>query len=346
MNFENLYSKLPDFIKYNNSILNFAMKMPKKLANLHRKSNIQNSQHQLFELIFIHSEVKIKGTLRNIQLLYVELLRFIDNVCNKYDIDYWIDYGTLIGAVRHDGFIPWDDDIDLCIMRKDYEKLIEVLPMEISKFDYFKENCGLSLLRKNHENNFKDFKSVYDFEGNEDLLDSERFMFLQIAWLKPYVKIDFFPKDYILEDKLEYFKKNYLSTKYKFNQDIINGKREFDREFKIQNEKLGFTRDRTKYMCDALDTLQLTPVWIYETEKVFPLNSINFEGYEFRCPNDIGHCLEVIFGPNYMQLPEIIESHNIIPFIESQFNSKKEMDEKFKKDIEYLREINDNFKTG
>ena len=44
-----------------------------------------------------------------------------------------------------------------------------------------------------------------------------------------------------------------------------------------------------------------------------------------------------------MQLPELIESHNIIPFIESQFNSKEEMDDKFKKDIEYLRKINDNF---
>lgn len=346
MNFEALYSKLPGFIKYNNYILNFFLKIPKKLSNVNKKSKVIDSQSKVINLLFSNYDLKSKGSLRDVQELYVELMKFIDNVCKKYDIDYWLVDGTLLGAVRHGGFIPWDDDVDLAMLRKDYNKLIEVLPIELSKHDYLKNECGISLLRENHENVFKDFNSVYDFEGNKELLDSETFIFLQFAWLKPYVKIDFFPKDYIRENKLDYFKKNYISTKYKFNQDIKHGKKDFDSEFSMQNEKIGFTDEKTKYLNDALDTLQLFPMGIYETDKIFPLKTITFENYEFKCPNDTDACLKVVFGDSYMQLPEVIESHNIIPFIQSQFKSKKEMDEKFKKDIEYLREINDNFKTG
>ena len=327
MNLERLYSKLPGFIKYNNFILNILLKVPKLKFKLTRKSDIIKSQNQLLELIFLHSDFKITGTLRNIQLLFIELLRFVDNVCRKYEIDYWIDYGTLLGAVRHGGFIPWDDDVDISIMRKDYEKLIEVLPKEIAKYDYLKEECGISLLRENYENYFTDFKSVYDFEGDETLLDEYQFLFLQFAWLKPYIKLDFFPKDYVEDDKLDYFKKNYLVTKYQFNQDIKEGKKDFDDELKIKNKKIGFTNKKTSYIHDSLDCLDLSPVWIFETEKMFPLKTINFEGYEFKCPKDIDHCLSVVFSSKYMNLPDIIESHNVLPFIESQFNSKEEMDE-------------------
>ena len=343
MNFEVLYSKLPGFIKYNNFILNFFLKIPKKLNNLNKKSKIIKSQNQVINILFSNYELKSKGTLRNIQLLYLELLRFIDNVCKKYEIDYWIADGTLLGAVRHGGFIPWDDDIDLAMMREDYNKLIEVLPREISNYKYLKEECGISLLRENHENYFKDFNSVYDFEDEQGLLDEEKFLFLQMAWLKPYVKIDFFPKDYVREDKLDYFKKNYVSTKYKFNQEVKYGKKSFDEEIKIKNEEVGFTNDKTKYFNDALDTLQLTKIWLLENDEVFPLSTINFENYEFKCPKNPDHWLTVYYGPNYMQLPEVIESHNVVPFIETQFSSKKEMDEKFKKDIEYLKRVNDTF---
>lgn len=343
MNFEKLYSKLPEFIKYNNYVLDFSLKIPKLLFEVNKKSAIINSQNQLFELIFLHSDFQLTGASRDVQLLFIELLRFVDNVCNKYDIDYWIDYGTLLGAVRHGGFIPWDDDIDISIMRKDYEKLIEVLPEEISKYDYFKQECGISLLRENHENYFKGFNSVYDFEDPEGFFDEEKFLFLQLAWLKPYVKIDFFPKDYILEEKVDFFKKNYVSTKYKFNTQIKFGKKKFDEELEIQNKKLGLTDEKTCYVHDSLDCLQLSPIWIYETNKIFPLGTINFEGYNFKCPKDVDYCLSIGISPKYMQLPSVIKTHKIINFIKTQFKSEKEMRDKFKKSIDYLKDINDNF---
>ena len=181
------------------------------------------------------------------------------------------------------------------------------------------------------------------FEGNELLLDNEKFMFFQIAWLKPYIKIDIFPRDYINSEKLDYFKKKYIPTKYKFNKDIKFGKKDFNTEIKIKNEKIGFTKDKTDYMNDGLDTLQLHPMYIHETKEIFPLKEIRFEGYEFKCPNNVDYYLKVLYGSNYMHFPEIIETHNIVPFIESQINSKHELEEKFEKDLEYLKKLNKNF---
>ena len=343
MDFEKIYAKLPEFIKYNNFILDFFLKIPKKIDKLNKRSNVAESQKKLFELILLNSDFKVTGISRNVQLLYLELLRFIDNVCKKHDINYWISDGTLIGAVRHGGFIPWDDDIDLSIMRDDYNKLIEVLPIEISKYEYFKQECGLSLLKDNHENYFKDFNGIYDYENIEDVCGEDKFLFLQIAWLKPFVKIDFFPKDYVCEDKLDFFKKNYRSTKYKFNQDIKYGKKKFDEEFKHQNERLGFVNNKTNYVCDALDTLQLTPAWIWETNKIFPFDTIDFEGYTFNCPNDINHFLSIVYGPDYMSLPDVIDTHDVKSFILNQFSSINDLNNKFEHDIKYLREINDKF---
>jgi lipopolysaccharide cholinephosphotransferase len=60
--------------------------------------------------------------LRKAQLRMVEMLSFIDSVCRENNIEYWLDSGTLLGAVRHGGFIPWDDDTDICMTREHYKK--------------------------------------------------------------------------------------------------------------------------------------------------------------------------------------------------------------------------------
>lgn len=70
--------------------------------------------------------------LRKLQLVELEILKEIDRVCSKYNIKYWLTGGTLIGAIRHNGFIPWDDDIDIAMFRNDYEKFIKIAPYELS----------------------------------------------------------------------------------------------------------------------------------------------------------------------------------------------------------------------
>ena len=72
-------------------------------------------------------------TLRKAQLKMVDILVAIDDICKKHDIEYFLAYGTLLGAVRHKGFIPWDDDCDICMMRADYEKFVQIAKRELPK---------------------------------------------------------------------------------------------------------------------------------------------------------------------------------------------------------------------
>ena len=62
----------------------------------------------------------------------MEILAEIDRICRKYSIKYFADAGTLIGAARHKGFIPWDDDIDIMMLRPDYEKFKQVAQGELT----------------------------------------------------------------------------------------------------------------------------------------------------------------------------------------------------------------------
>lgn len=64
----------------------------------------------------------------------LEVLTEVIRICKKYHLMYYADWGTLLGGVRHKGYIPWDDDIDIALKRKDYIKLFEVLPYELPEF--------------------------------------------------------------------------------------------------------------------------------------------------------------------------------------------------------------------
>ena len=69
--------------------------------------------------------------LRTCQLKQLGILEEIDRICRKHNISYWLDGGSLLGAVRHGGFIPWDDDIDICMPLTDVPRFIEVAQREL-----------------------------------------------------------------------------------------------------------------------------------------------------------------------------------------------------------------------
>lgn len=75
-----------------------------------------------------------EGTLlRKAQLRMLDILIEVDKICRKHNIPYWIDYGTLLGAVRHSGYIPWDDDLDISMMKEDYDRFLFVASSELPK---------------------------------------------------------------------------------------------------------------------------------------------------------------------------------------------------------------------
>lgn len=77
----------------------------------------------------IESVPPARGKLRLLQDGNAVLLERFFHKCKEHNLRFWLDYGTLLGAIRHSGFIPWDDDLDESMLRTDYEKLIELLPV-------------------------------------------------------------------------------------------------------------------------------------------------------------------------------------------------------------------------
>ena len=75
----------------------------------------------------------VKRNLRNCQLKQLSILEEVDRICRKHEIPYWLDGGSLLGAVRHGGFIPWDDDIDLGMRLEDLKRFIQVAPAELGE---------------------------------------------------------------------------------------------------------------------------------------------------------------------------------------------------------------------
>lgn len=74
----------------------------------------------------------ISSQMKKVWSIQLEITRHILDVCQRHGLKVWADWGTLLGTVREHGFIPWDDDIDLMMMREDYEKLIQLADSEFS----------------------------------------------------------------------------------------------------------------------------------------------------------------------------------------------------------------------
>ena len=129
-------------------------------------------------------------TLRQLQMLELELLKEVDRICKKNHIHYNIVAGTMLGAVRHGGFIPWDDDADVAMLRKDYERFREVCATELDTTRYY----------------FQDHKVTPGYRWGYGKLRVKNTLFLQIGREHmPYeqgVFIDIFPLDAVPDGQL------------------------------------------------------------------------------------------------------------------------------------------------
>ena len=89
----------------------------------------------LFHNSFFEDEIRdgffVPSEMKRAWAAELEVLSEIDKICKKHNIKYFADWGTLLAAVRHEGFIPWDDDLDITMKREDYCRFMEIAQTEL-----------------------------------------------------------------------------------------------------------------------------------------------------------------------------------------------------------------------
>lgn len=116
--------------KFLNKRTNQLKDINKQLREISNKLDLSSQQH-----------LKATGYLRIVQTIEFDILQEVNRICEKYNISYWLEGGTLLGAIRHKGFIPWDDDLDISMMQEDYLRFQDVVARELEHTNYiFKKN--------------------------------------------------------------------------------------------------------------------------------------------------------------------------------------------------------------
>lgn len=169
-------------------------------AFLDKDKYIWGVKNMQFPKNYFEDEVRdgfyVSGMMKRAWAAQLEILNDIDKVCKKHGIQYFAEWGTLLGAIRHGGFVPWDDDMDICMKRKDYDTFLKVAPAEMSEWYAFLN------FEHSDENNYRcdDFLTRL-YNGNRIRLDKQ---FLDKFHGFPYVAgMDIFPLDYVAPTKEE-----------------------------------------------------------------------------------------------------------------------------------------------
>lgn len=233
--------------------------------------------------------------LRRAQLVMLNILQEVSKICDRNDIPYWISFGTLLGSVRHEGFIPWDDDLDIEILSKDTTKLIKCLELELP--DSMKVQY-----EGNDKSYFHKYLKVRDKNSIMHELGSEYFK-------ERGIFIDIFPREFsnrfmktvlrkIIGNSLIYGK----SSIYQDKRRILLQRIIINIRVALFNKILVFNKSLSKmFKFNELYTTSF--VKGVKKEIIFPLKEIVFEGYSFKCPANIDAYLKLYYG-DYMKIPE------------------------------------------
>ena len=247
--------------------------------------------------------------LRKAQYRMLEMLTFIDKLCQENHIEYWLDSGTLLGAVRHGGFIPWDDDTDICMPVKD-AKRFKAIMLEQYNDGEFVLQC-----RETDPGYFgpwlvlRDKKSEYLQDSNLHKARKYRGLQVDIFLVDDSVNLFLRKISSILEGKL-------LTgplLKYEFTKCLnfscilwYNILYKF--VFKIFHV-LGSLLSSKKYITYTYGSPFIS---VHIKERIFPLRRISFEGNVFNAPNDTDMYLTDTYG-DWKKIPkdEEISTHNV-----------------------------------
>ena len=248
--------------------------------------------------------------IREIQQMELGIMEYIHEICQKIGVKYFLAYGSLIGAVRHKGFIPWDDDMDICMLREDYEKLQDYL---IANPDERYEVMSY----KNNLNYVYPFMKVQDNQTyllEEDVrIDSNMGIYVDIF------PVDGYEDDSVFKDKMtRLIKKRQLSC-YTF-KGITNTKSILNSLIRYISVIIFYFTNTNKYIrgIDELaqsrkvDDYELVDYLIYKdmNKPVWKREWLNqtitgvFEGKEFMIPKNYHEILTSDYG-DYTQLPPV-----------------------------------------
>ncbi len=288
----------------------------------------------------------IDTTMKTVWAAELEVLYEIAIICEKYNIPWYMAYGSLLGAVRHGGYIPWDDDIDICLFREDYMKLLEVLPKELP--------VGYVVRSPLLENGYPEFHSCV---ANSDSISIAPEHLAKFHGCPFVVGVDIFPIDVLPKDenilgrkkrafqlireaarivKRESDIKMMEAISYELKTDfgiqlfpeevyLPEGEHERNelaaRFWRLGNEIIMYPKDIEmsdkvcNFICYARNECQYDREWFRETEE------LPFEGFGVPVPGEYDKVLTATYG-DYHVLKKATGAHDY-PF--------------YKKQLEYLR---------
>ncbi len=227
-------------------------------------------------------------SVKEAQKVMLEILIAFDGICRKHALTYWLDHGTLLGAVRHEGFIPWDDDLDVTMPREDYEKFLRIAPSELPD--------ELFLQTRRTDPHHRMFFAKIRKRGTKyiDRWEENR----KIGYHQG-IFIDIFPVNTIenrgFSQKSYRFLLNFAKISVNRFWVVSPLARFFVRAINRMHRQEGdFVVSGGESMHDVIHL---------EKSLIFPLRDIVFENHLFPAPKDTDAYLKSIFGETYMQLP-------------------------------------------
>lgn len=227
--------------------------------------------------------------LRQVQLRLLEILSSLDVVCKRHEIPYWLTAGTLLGAVRHKGFIPWDDDMDVVIRHEDAPRLHDAI---LASMDEFPAQTRL-LSRKTNRRYY---------HGSFRLIDTGMTGFRPKNFCGIRYKVKEHPFLDILPFRRYSYPKEAMQKKSKFYSTILKPLRAvsgrlYYRCLEAIWAKLG--SEDGEYFGYA--TTRIITTMSYQA--FFPQIELDFEGRRFSAPSDFHEILVQRYGEDHMKFP-------------------------------------------
>ena len=237
--------------------------------------------------------------LRACQLKQLGILEEIDRICRKHDIGYWLDGGTLLGAVRHGGFIPWDDDIDIAMPLADYRRFVEVARGELP--DHLVLQCPGDGAMKEPITKVRDRNSFYVEPGDDFSADYEKGLFVDIFPFIAYPNVSrsfarrfglMYSKSYSILHKSHRYSLRSFAEFFWFGAKHLVARMVWTVAFA--------TKKKNTYISNVLNSNGYGIM--HRQDRVFPLSTIEFEGKSFSAPANPDAYLSDLYK-NYMEIP-------------------------------------------